>query len=287
MIHRRFTIPSALGEPIRGDIRYLESGTSIPVVVICHGFKGFKDWGFHPYLGTRLAQAGFAALHFNFSRNGVGEDLQEFTELDRFQRNTSSIELSDLETILSALMRSLREVPLDPSRIGLMGHSRGGGLAILAAASHPAVRALVTWASVSTFDRFTDENAVKLWRLVGYLETLNSRTGQMMPMGIEFLDDLRANKEKLDILAAASRLQCPFRLIHGTADESVSFLEAGAIRGHAKGTAPVELVPIEGAGHTFGAAHPWAGTTEHLEAAIDATIGWFSKHLAVETAPAL
>lgn len=283
MIHRRFVISSALGDPIRGDIRYLESGGKRPAVIVCHGFKGFKDWGFHPHLGTRLAEAGFIAVHFNLSRNGVGEDLMEFTEPEKFRRNTSSIELQDLSTVISAVGTQFPDDPIDAARIGLMGHSRGGGLAILGAAAHPSIKALVTWAAVSTFDRFNDEATVALWRKAGYLEVTNARTGQVLPMGIEFLDDLRQNKHKLDILAAASRLKCPFRLIHGTADESVSFLEAGAIRGRLKKPAHAELVPIEGAGHTFGAAHPWAGSSPALESAIHATTEWFERYIPPRT----
>ncbi len=71
MIHRRFTLESRRAEPIHGDVRLPEGPGPHPVVVCCHGFKGFKDWGFHPWLGATLAEAGLAAVHFNFSRNGV------------------------------------------------------------------------------------------------------------------------------------------------------------------------------------------------------------------------
>ena len=279
MIHRRFTLMSSLGDPIRGDIRFLEGGGKRPAVIVCHGFKGFKDWGFHPHLGVRLAEAGFVAVHFNLSRNGVGEDLMEFTEPEKFRKNTSTIELQDLATVIQAVQTQFPGDLVDSSRIGLLGHSRGGGLAILAAALHPGVKALVTWAAVSTFDRFDDPATVDIWRKMGYLDVVNSRTGQVLQMGIEYLDDLRQNKEKLDILAAASRLKIPFRLIHGTADESVSFLEAGAIRGRAKNAKPVELISLEGAGHTFGAAHPFERTTRHLEEAIHETTEWFERYM--------
>jgi len=73
VVHRRFTLVSRLGEPIRGDLRRPEGPGPHPVVVACHGFKGFKDWGFHPWLGEHLADAGLAAVHFDFSRNGVKE----------------------------------------------------------------------------------------------------------------------------------------------------------------------------------------------------------------------
>lgn len=285
MLHRRFVLPSADGEPIRGDLRCPTSGGPFPVVVVCHGFKGFKDWGFHPFLGETLAVAGFAAVHFNFSRDGVGEDLLEFTELEKFRRNTPSIEVRDLGTVISALPSLVPDVPLDLARIGVAGHSRGGGVAILGAADDGRVRAVVTWAAISTFDRMRDEETLSHWRERGFTEVVNARTGQVLPMGVEFLDDVETNRERLDVLAAAGRLRCPLRLVHGTADEAVPFAEAEAIRGAANRAVPVDLVAIEGAGHTFGAVHPWAGTTPHLRAALDATVGWFSSFLGPVSRP--
>ena len=81
VIHRRFTLASRLGDSIHGDLRLPDGSGPHPVVVCCHGFKGFKDWGFHPWLGTLLAGAGLAAVHFDFSRNGVVNlaDLSAFS----------------------------------------------------------------------------------------------------------------------------------------------------------------------------------------------------------------
>jgi len=279
VIHHRFVLPSRLGEPIRGDLRFLEGAGRRPVVAVCHGFKGFKDWGFHPWLGERLAGAGFVAVHFNFSRNGIGEDLLEFTELERFRRNTYSTELDDLASVLAALSTAFPDTPLDLTRLGLLGHSRGGAIAVLGAAANPDVKALVTWAGVSTLERVTDAPTLALWRRDGYMESLNTRTGQPMRVGVELLDDFLANRERLDVRRAVSRLGCPYRIVHGTADEAVPFQEAESLLAYAEGRAGVDLVPIEGAGHTFGAAHPFAGATDALEKAFEATSAHFTRHL--------
>ncbi|MGH7538277.1 MAG: alpha/beta hydrolase family protein, partial [Gemmatimonadales bacterium] len=68
----RFRLTGADGGPLRGDVR--AAGGDRPAVVICHGFKGFKDWGYFPKAAERLARSGFAAVSFNFSGAGVGED---------------------------------------------------------------------------------------------------------------------------------------------------------------------------------------------------------------------
>ena len=280
MTHARFTLESRLGEPIHGDLRVPAGPGPHPAVVVCHGFKGWKDWGFHPWLGTRLAEAGLAAVHFNFSRNGVREADGDIEDLDAFRRNTLSIERDDLDTVLDAVLSGKLGAPLDPSRLGLAGHSRGGGVALLGAAERPEVKALSTWASVSHFDRITDEATLVEWRRAGVFEVLNSRTGQVLPMGVEFLEDVLGNLDRLHLLVAARRLRVPWLLLHGTADETVPFAEAEALaRASERGA---RLVAIDGGGHTFGAVHPFAGPTPHLEAAAEATLGHFRAALGVE-----
>jgi len=278
VIHRRFTLTSRLGEPIRGDLRLPAVPGPHPVVVCCHGFKGFKDWGFHPWLGGRLAEAGLAAVHFDFSRNGVRVDGGDIEDLDAFRDNTLSIERDDLDTVLDVLLSGSLDPSLDPSRLALLGHSRGGGIALLGAAERHEVKALATWAAVSHFDRMNDEPALAEWRRTGVYEVVNSRTGQMLPMGVAFLDDVLRNLDRLDLRAAAARLEAPWLVVHGLADETVPFGEAEALR--AASGKKASILALDGAGHTFGAIHPFAGPTPHLTEALEATLDHLRETLA-------
>src|SRR5216110_859415 len=137
-----FVLRGADGGPLRGDVR--TAGDARPAVVICHGFKGFKDWGMFPPLAERLARAGLCAVSFNFSGSGVGADGESFSEPERFAHDTYTRQLGDLTEVLRALSEA-RLVPglHVPPRVGLLGHSRGGGVAILKAAEDSDVRALV------------------------------------------------------------------------------------------------------------------------------------------------
>lgn len=253
------------GGPLYVDIRTgARSGEVRPVVVICHGFKGFKDWGMFPIVAERLALAGFTTVTFNFSGSGVGPAGDVVDEPERWFRQTLSGDLADLETVISHMVRE------GATWVGLVGHSRGGGVAILQAARDARVKALVTLAAVSGFQRYSAE-ALARWRREGRIEVVNTRTGQVLPMGLESLGDLERNASgTLDVLAAARRVTVPWLIVHGSADESVP-AEEGARLASASGSARTEVLTVDGAGHTFGARHPWAGSTPELESVVART----------------
>jgi len=57
-------------------------------LILVHGFKGFKDWGFWPYSGNYFSFNDYFVITFNFSHNGTGDSFFEFIEPDNFARNT-------------------------------------------------------------------------------------------------------------------------------------------------------------------------------------------------------
>ena len=246
-------------------------------MVVCHGLKGFKDWGFFPYLVERLARAGFAVVSFNFSGSGVGEDGQTFDELERFARNTYSKELQDLHIVLDAVTNGT--FGLQASAYGLIGHSLGGGIATLRAAQDERVRALVTWAAVARLGRLIAPVTDEL-RRTGKSRILNQRTGQELPLARDILDDLDAHgATALNVLQAAGRVRAPWLIVHGTADESVPWGDGRDLRKAARDDA-TDLFLVDGAGHTFGARHPWAGSNPALEQVVSRTVDWCARHVA-------
>jgi alpha-beta hydrolase superfamily lysophospholipase len=243
--------------------------------VIVHGFKGFKDWGMFPHLAERLARAGFTAVSFNLSGSGV-DDAGDFSLPDRFAHNTFSAELQDLAQVLDAVMSGVIGVPV-PTSLGLIGHSRGGGIAALQTSRDSRVRALVTWAAISRVERWGREQR-EAWRAAGHTEIQNARTGQILPLYTDVLDDIERNAQTLDIPSAAARIKVPWLIIHGTEDESVSFSEAEALKA-ANRRRKTRLLAIERGGHTFGATHPWRSATPELDTVFDATLEWLASHL--------
>jgi uncharacterized protein len=279
------TIPFSFGTPsgstLHGFVDLPDEPGQRPAVVVCHGFKGFMEWGFFPYLGTLLADRGFVVVRFDLSGAGrlPGDDL--VTDPAAFRANTHGREVADLLAVLEATGEKIAPGRIDPARLGLFGHSRGGGNAVLAAARSPwreRVGALVTWAAVATFDRYTPEQKED-WRRDGELPVVNTRTGQQLALGLGLLEDLEAHAEDLDILAAAGVRRAPWLIVHGEDDESVPIFDGERLAEASSGGH--ELLRIAGASHTFGARHPFVGPTPQLIEALNATQRWFRRHLAL------
>ena len=247
-----------------------------PVVLVLHGFKGFMDWGFFPELSQHLASRGIVSVRFNMSGSGVGEDPERITEDEAFACNTPTRELEDTET-LRAFLQSGALPWVDANRVGILGHSLGGGISLLHAAEHGDLRAVVTWAAISRVDRYGTD-AVEAWRRDGFLPVPNARTGQTHRLGECWLDDVEAHAAELDIVGACRRLGTPTLLVHGTADEAVALAEAETLA-EAFPAGVARTLFVEGAGHTFGATHPPKGAPADLARVLEATIAHFVEHL--------
>jgi uncharacterized protein len=273
-----FTLPDARNGPLRGDVYLPARPRGAPVIVACHGFKGFKDWGFWPPTGRAFAEAGLTLVTFNVSGSGIGEDPEQFTELDRFEANTIGREIEDLGIVIDAL--GGKQVPLsgaDARKLGVLGHSRGGGVALVRASRDPRIRTGATWAAVSSF-LLVGEPEREIWRKQGYLEVLNARTKQTFRVGLALLEELETHRDAFDPVQAARRIQVPFLIVHGSHDESVP-VDAAHRLSRALDPMRGRLLLVEGAGHTFGAQHPFTTPTPALRLVLERTVSWFAEQL--------
>src|SRR5262249_30750274 len=143
----KHALSGALGD-ILVDVRAGGRATPRPAIVLLHGFKGFKDWGMFPVFAERLARAGVTVVSFKTTGSGV-DGTVTFVLPDRFSHDAFCASLNDLGVAIDALAAGRLDVA-PPTSIGLLGHSRGGGIAILHAARDPRIRALVTWAAISS-----------------------------------------------------------------------------------------------------------------------------------------
>lgn len=244
-------------KPILTDVFYNENGKQKPIVIFCHGYKGFKDWGAWNIMAEAFAKAGFFFIKFNFSHNGgTVEQPIDFPDLEAFGNNNYTKELNDLASVIDWISQNSEfEANIDKNNINLIGHSRGGGIVTIKAEEDPRVTKVVSLAGVCDYGKRTSTTGdLKQWKKDGVKYVMNGRTKQQMPYFYQFYEDFKANEERLTIKRAVSNLKIPYLIIHGDADTSVPVDEAHRLH---KWNPASLLKIIEGADHVFNTKHPW------------------------------
>ena len=283
---KTFIIPTRDVHPVLADwyAPLTGSGAVRRVVVMCHGFKGHRRWGFIPLVAARLASSGFGALSIDFSHNGrVRADASagvDFVAPDLFRANTIARELDDLAHVLAWVRdgaRGGRALELDPGAVlGLWGHSRGGVVAILTALSDPGIVALATWSASAHPDHFTPRQKA-IWRERGELAFKDYASGTSLSMDAALLDDIEHHH---DAYAAAERsrdLAIPHLIVHGEHDPTVPVADSYRYYDTPTIRADKKLLRLL-TGHTYGYEDGFIAS-EALENATKATVEWYGTYL--------
>lgn len=272
-----FQLMPAANRIIRADWYRPDGAASRGTVLVAHGYKGFKNYGMFPRIGELLSE-NHDVIVFNFSHNGVGDDLTEFTELEKFARNTCSLEQEDLLALAEAtaagtLPTGGGEQPV-ADRIFLLGHSKGGGAALLFGLDHPElVNGVISWNGIADFDLYSEEEK-RLMRSEGRAYTVNARTKQQMPLDRVILEDLEANAERFNLVGRVGSLHVPAVLIQGERDGK--HLLAGSAR--LKEAQPeLEWLKVPQGDHRFNTVHPYEGDSEAFFEAIRLTREWLDR----------
>lgn len=246
------------GRPIYLDLIFQNEESSKPVIIFCHGYKGFKDWGFWEKMGETFAKEGYFFLKFNFSHNGITpEDPDEFRDIEAFGDNNYTKELDDLQSVIDWLFLPGFQYSkyADTSKLNLLGHSRGGGIVIIKAAEEARISKVISYSAVSDFgSRFPDGAQLEAWREKGVSYIRNTRTGQQLPHHFQFYTNFKENEERLTISRATKTLKTPHLIVHGSKDLTVPISDSGDLF---KWSPYPELLLVEGADHVYGGSHPW------------------------------
>jgi pimeloyl-ACP methyl ester carboxylesterase len=281
-IKRNIIIEGKHNKPILVDVCYLTSNSSKPILIFCHGYKGFKDWGAWNIMANAFAKAGYCFIQFNFSHNGgTIEQPIDFPDLEAFGNNNYTKELDDLQTVINWVCENpTLTTEADTNNITLLGHSRGGGIVSIKAEEDSRIKNIVSLAGVCDFKARFNENseAFKNWKKKGVKFIENGRTKQQMPHYFQFYQDFIKNENRLTIKRAVSNLKIPHLIIHGSDDTSVSVNEAKVLH---KWNPNSKLEIIESANHVFGASHPWKNDelSEDLQKAVDISINFLKNNV--------
>lgn len=231
---------------------------TLPLLVFCHGFKGFIDWGGFPLVMQGISMAGFPVLQFNFSLNGtLPAEPDYFGDLDAFRRNTLSREVMELLELCDELRQGeFHGVSFKGLVLG--GHSRGAYI-VGAAASHVSgLRGLLTWAGVVKMRERLLRYDHDAWQRQGVIAELNTRTGQMMELGYSLWQDFERDEHGFFRESAFMPAEVPLLMVHGSADQAVEVEES---RDLLRRRDPLHtfLFEVPGSDHTFGMKHPLSG----------------------------
>jgi alpha-beta hydrolase superfamily lysophospholipase len=251
-----WSIPGAEGEPILGDC-HQPAGEARGVIIIAHGFKGYKDYGMFPVIARACAAGGLIAHRFNFSHSGMTNDIETFARPDLFERDTWNKQVHDCRAVIEAIASGELEGRGLP--YVLFGHSRGGVTVLLTAgrcaddARFPQPVGVVTAATPSRCNSLSEEEAEKLLA-EGFLESPSARTGQKLRLGRAFLQEQLDDPASHDLLALASNIRCAALIMHGSDDPTVPVSSAEDLR-KALGERCNQRI-IAGADHVFNTPNP-------------------------------
>ena len=285
---KTWTIPGADGQAILGNA-HLPGGEPVGVVLIAHGFKGYKDYGMFPRIAETMCDAGFIALRFNFSHSGMTNTIETFERPDLFERDTWNKQVFDCRAVVSAVANGQLQGAGLPYI--LFGHSRGGVSVLLTAGRFAGDSAfgqpvgIVTAAAPCQCNSLPKEVADQLLK-DGFIVSPSSRTGQDLRIDkaalVEQLDDPAGH----DLLALVRRINCPLLVIHGEDDPTVPVDAAEQIGRAAQSEATV--LRIAGGDHVYNTPNPLpadAPSSSQFQQLLDAMVKFATARCA-EASPA-
>lgn len=218
------------------------------LVVFVHGYMGYKDWGAWNLMCEELQRRGFSIAKLNLTSNGTTlENPTEFADLERFGNGGYFQELCDVRLFLDHLQKEYGY-----SKFRLIGHSRGGGIVLLAGLD-PRVVEIHCLAPISSIEnRFPVGVELEKWKEEGVYYRKNGRTNQEMPHYYSQYEEFLAHQDELNIELACRQLQKTVFVYHGENDTSVLPSEGKSVAEWTKGS----FFLINDTAHTFNAVEP-------------------------------
>lgn len=281
MINKKtnFLIKGNHNKPIVTDYFYKENNQPKPIIIFCHGYKGFKDWGAWNLMATYFAEKDIFFTKFNFSHNGgTPQQPIDFINLKAFGENNFTKELDDLDSVINHIQKDKNIAnEIDLNNITLIGHSRGGGIVLIKASEDSRITRVVTFAGISDIEaRMPKGEELAYWKKTGIAYILNTRTNQKMPHKYQFYQDFIRNKERLNIKKAVKKLKIPQLIVQGKQDTTVLPIEAENLN---KWNPNSKLFIIDSMNHTLDNKHPWTldYMPKNLQKTADKTIAFISK----------
>lgn len=225
------------GEALRLDLARPGRAANAPVILFVHGgawVEGSRD-AYSSEI-VEAAQAGYvsATVDYRLSRDG---------------RNPFPAHLADIQCAIRWVRANAAALGADPARIGIAGGSAGGHLSLLAGLAP----GLVPPGAEEPFAQYsaTVQAVVNFYGPTDLLAMLHETPNLGPTIRSVFADPWTASP-----IAYVSRESPPILTLHGSEDDTVSYLQALRLDQRAREVgARHELVRFEGEGHGFTPAH--------------------------------
>jgi esterase/lipase len=228
---------------------------------MCHGFAGTKVGRYRLYvrLSEALAAAGIASLRIDF--RGCGDSEGNFID--------TTFE-GQVEDALHGLKHLTDESQIDSDRIGILGRSLGGPVAIVAARRYGLVKSVVLWASVYHGDSWKRE-----WEEALSAQTQAAKKREpMMFQGQPINPQLFLQLLKLNMANELEAISdVPFLCVHSEKDEVVDLSHAHRFRESRESASGASHFT-----HLRHSSHDFSDLTEQEET-IQLTVDWYRKTL--------
>lgn len=232
------------------------SAGDLPVLLYAHG--GDNGIGADEFLAITGA-ARLAGSDFVFVAPSFRSEPLDHPEATFHSEGAPSPWDRDVDDALALLNTVLATVPeSDSTRIGVLGVSRGGGVALLMGIRDPRVDALVSlFGPTDFFDGYVRdivEDALRgTLRPLPGLAHLDTAVVQPLREGALSIEEVRLELVRRSSVLFVDRLP-PLQLHHGTADEVVSISQATrmeqALLDAGRTPPEAEVIIYSGAGHT-------------------------------------
>ena len=248
---------------IVGTLNLPDGTGKVPAVLMLHGFAGSRDEVASIYKreADTLAAKGIGSMRIDFrgfgESNGNAEDL------------TVDSQLQDALSGLAFLKGNQR---VDAARLGVLGFSLGGGIAILAADRESAtVKSLVTWSSVGDFhkDMVGDVGQKVFDKAASRGVAVIDFGDHQLVLKKDFFDSL----DRFPLAAAIARYRGAYLAIAGAGDFSGAYVEPFVASSAAN---PKEALMLPCEDHIY---HALSYFSSGVEPVIAKTADWFSKTL--------
>ncbi len=239
------------GIELLGDV-HTPAGPARACVILLHGFKGYKDYGFIPVLAHDLCEQGCLVHRFNSSTSGMTNEIQTFARPDLFEQDTWTSQVVDLVRVIEAIRSG--ELQGNGLPIYIVGHSRGGATALLTAGRHGKELDLHGVVTINAIDRCNKMSEHEQQQIIerGYIITESARTKQSLKISSRWLSEQLEDPEAHNVLGQAEKIECPVCVIHGDDDQAVDSSAGRAIAN----TCDTELVLLKNGNHVLNMSNP-------------------------------